>query len=383
VAADKLFFRGLGRLTQVNVKPEGRLSSNNIYRTGNRSDVLAWQAGPELNTPVFGRSEIDAYFYVGKISYSDDALQGVDTEEAEFVLGTNFSAPQSATYQFFYRYRNYDYELTGPVKFQQAQIEFGYFTSQSLQLVGIAGLESNLATNDGSLDEPYWTAGVRGWFGENRLEAFYGQRFFGPTFWLTWERIMQRSQLYITYRETQQTDESAAIDDLNADADSGRDPGTDESRTPDTTIDRPGSGIRSLNKEARLDYRLDLYRTDVHLAAFWRDREQILSNQIIPGPPQDATSTDRSVGLEFDTSWDVGAKTTMSIFGRWTRRNFDIQQEVSASSNDVFQIDGSVEYDIGLYMELSLVAGYQTQQGERTLEYDELHAALRLRRYFL
>lgn len=381
--SDRLFLRGLARATQVNVNPEGLLQGNNVSVTGNRSDVLAWDAGPLFRGPVFRRSEIDAHFYAGRITYSDDELQSVDTQEGQLRLWSDQLDIKRFTYDVEYTYRKLDYERTGPFKSQRGQLELGYFATTTLQLVGIGGVESNLVTNDGALDEPFWFAGFRSWIGRSQFEAFYGERFFGPSYWLTFERRMSKSDLVIRYRETQQTDESAALDGFAQDADADLNRIDDNSLTPDSSINRPGSGNRSLNKEARADYRATLYRSRVQLYAFWRERDQI-SAVLMPGQsPADATSTDESIGVGFDARWDIGARTEASIFGHFTDRRFDVQSGGTKTTSDLYNINGQIRIDIGFLTELSFLVGYQTQRSNSSQDFDEYNAAVRLRRYFL
>jgi len=382
VIGDELLLRGFARALQVNLDPEGRLPDNNINITGNRTDVVAGEIGPQWQQLVFGASSfVDAYYYVGRINYSEDGVQGADTQDAQFSLSSNLDSPRSLTYEIFYRYRNFDYDDTGPAKFQQAFLELGFFVTPLFQLVGVVGLESDLVANTGRLDEPYWEAGIRSWFGANRVEAFYGRRFFGPTYRLTWQRNMQVSTLRMTYVETQQTDETRAIDDLAFDVEEGLDPAQGETLAPDTTIDQPGSGARSLNKRFIADYRTSLYRTEIDVFSFWRRRKEItpITDPMLGAP--DFLRVDESYGLGFKVSWAAGTKTTASVFANWTRREFDVRDVTGADANDLYQGNIRLDYNLGLFTEIRALVGYQKQSGGDT-QYDELHAALRLKRYF-
>lgn len=381
VIGEELKLAGFARATQVNLDPEGRLPGNNINITGNRSDVFAFEVGPEWQQLVLGASSlIDAYYYVGRIRYSEDGAQGADTQDGRFSLSSVTDSPRPISYEVFYRYRNFDYDETGPAKFQQAYLELGYFVTQSFQLVGIGGAESDLAANTGKLDEPYWEAGFRSWFGANRVEAFYGRRFFGPTYRLIWQRDLTASTFRMAYTETQQTDETLALEDLAFDVDQGLDPGQDETLTPDTTIDRPGSGGRSVNKRFIADYRLNLYRTDVDVFAFWRRRKEIVP-LVSPIVVPETFRVDESYGLGFKVSWALGAKTTASWFGNWTHREFDVRDVNGGDADDLYQTNITLDYDIGLKTELTARVGFQARSGGST-DYDELNGALRLKRYF-
>jgi uncharacterized protein (PEP-CTERM system associated) len=377
----ELFLRGFARATQVNIDPEGRQADNNLNITGNRSDALAWEIGPQWQQNLFGaRSFVDAAYFVGRIDYDADDVQGVDTQEARVSLESDPVSTRSFSYRLFYRYRNLDYDNTGPAKFQRAGAELGYFVNPFLELAGIAGSESNLAANDGKLDEPYWELGFRSWFGSNSVEAFYGRRFYGLAYRLTWTRTMAASDFRMAYRETQQTDESGAIDDLSVDVRQDIDPAEDRSLTPNSGIDRPGSGNRSLNKRLIADYRARLYRTDLHLFAFWREREELASNTDPGIGPVGSLSTDESVGAGFDLSWLMGAKTTLSLYCDWMNREFDTQAVDAGRPSDMFRGDIRLNYFLGRFTDIRATFGYQKQSG--TPAFQETHAALRLTRYF-
>ncbi|MFW2405596.1 MAG: TIGR03016 family PEP-CTERM system-associated outer membrane protein, partial [Gammaproteobacteria bacterium] len=229
---EKLSLMGLTRFTQVNIDPEGRLPDNNVNLTGNRSDAFAWEIGPRWNQPLLGNSEVDAHYYVGTINYDDADTQGVTTQRAEIWFRTLDRSATPVTYELFYRYQNYDYDVTGVTQFQRLYLELSYSERPLFQPTVIVGSESNLVTNDGLLDEPYWEAGFRSAVRSNIFEAFYGRRFYGPTYRLRWTRTTQKSDFWADYRETQQTPESGAIDDIVADVDAGITPSAGQSLTP-------------------------------------------------------------------------------------------------------------------------------------------------------
>lgn len=378
---DELFLRGFGRATQVNLNPEGRLSDNNINITENRSDAYAWELGPRWRRAIMGQSEIDAFYYAGRIDYDDSNTQGVDTQTARVIIGTNSSSGQAVSYQATYNYRNFDYDDTGSVKHQDIQLELGYATSPAFELLGIVGSESNIAKNNGSLDEPYWQAGFRSQIGKNELEALYGRRFYGPTFWLSWTRDMPNSRFRLIYRETQDTDESLAIADLGADTAAGLNPARDPSLTPDSSLVRPGSGDRSVIRRGIADYRWTRYRSEIGLHVFWVDREQI--SGLDPTFPAGSalTSTDQSIGAGFDLQWDIGVHLNTSLNGRWVSREFDTQQVGGDTEDDLYRLDWRLIYALGMKTELTFKAGYQTQTGG-PLDYDEVHGAISIKRFF-
>lgn len=377
---DELFLRGYAKATQVNIEPDAQQPDNNLNITGNRSDAFIWEVGPQWRQSLFGGSSlVDAHYFIGHINYDREDIQSSDLQDAEFLLRSDPTTIRTVTYELRYRFRELDYEISGPVKIQDVRGELGYFLTPSLQAVGIGGGESNLAANDGKIDEPYWEAGFRGFFGVNTVEAFYGRRFYGPSYRFSFSRSMPSSSLRVNYRERQQTDELGALDDLANDVNQGLDPAEDISLTPDSSIDRPGSGNRAVNKRLTADYRARFYRTNVQLAAYWREREELAS---VSGPSigLPGTNTDESYGAGIDLNWAVGSKTSLTVYGGWTNRTFSTQQPGGGSSSDVVRGDVRVRYNLGRYTEVNALIGFQSQSG--AAEFDEGHAAVSVKRYF-
>ena len=80
-----LRFRGLARITQVNIDPQRKVSGGNYNITQNRSDATRWEIGPDWNQSLWGRSEVDSYYYAGNINYEDPNTSDVDTQRGQFV----------------------------------------------------------------------------------------------------------------------------------------------------------------------------------------------------------------------------------------------------------------------------------------------------------
>ncbi|MFW2404807.1 MAG: hypothetical protein ACN4GT_08570, partial [Gammaproteobacteria bacterium] len=160
--------------------------------------------------------------------------------------------------------------------------------------------------------------------------------------------------------------------------DAGITPSAGQSLTPDDGVTRPGTGIRSLRKRATVNYRLRRYRGNTLLYGFWGDNEQVFTPEIMPMNPLVVTSVDKSVGAGLNLSWNVGLRTTFSIFGEWNRREFDSGNESGASTSDLYRTNARLQYRLGRRIELCALVGYQDQSGE-TLEWNEVNAALRVK----
>ena len=183
----------------------------------------------------------------------------------------------------------------------------------------------------------------------------------------------------VDYRETQNTDEGLALDDIETDERGGINPNVDATLTPTTGINRPGNGARGINKVARADFRWSLFRTDLRVTGFWRNREEI---QPVTIPGLSPTTTDESIGAEFNMNWQLGSVTNTILSGGWTRRNFDTDQDDTSNDSDNYNVDVRLEYMLGLFTDLYVFAGYQTQTST-ILEYEELHVGAGFRRFFL
>ena len=382
VIGEQLDLRGFARATQVNVDPEAPIIDNNLLVTGNRANARAWEIGPRW-TSFVARSELDAHYYVGRIEYDNEDSQAVVRQDGQMRLRSDLQSTRRVSYDLQYRYRNFDYEETGDTEFQDLRFELGLFTSPFFQVIGIAGAETNLAKNDGKLDEPFWEAGFRAWLGHNSVLATYGERYYGDTYRLRWDRQMLNSNFLIAYDEVQTTDEGVAFDAIAEDERAGIDPAQNPSLTPDNRLESPGSGSRFLNKRLRADYRLNTYRTELRIYAFRVEREQFFAATISPVNPTDRFSKDESLGGGADVTWEVGAKTSLNARGQWTRREFDTEQQGSSRRSDVWRADLRLRYSLGLWTDLIGRVGYLDQsQTNSSEDLDEYHAAIEIRRYF-
>ena len=382
VLSERLFVTGLARYTQVNISPEGQLPDNNVNVTGNRSDAFAWEAGPRWAQGLFANSEVDAHYYVGSIQYDDPELQGATTQRAQFRLRTLAPRAKTLTYDTYYRYQRLDYGSRGVNKFQRLYLQVGYMVTDAFQPVFLVGAENNIASTNGLLDEPYWEAGFQSLIKDNRLEAYYGRRFYGPTYRVRWTRMTHRSNLWVDYRETQHTTESGALDDLVTDIDAEVDPSSGQSLTPPPGTDRPGTGLQLLRKRARVEWRLNRYRGSTRIYGFWVDDEQVITSNILPLPSVESF-VDKSFGAGIGLSWEMGNRTALTFFGEWTRRKLAAEQQgTSDTTNDVYRTNARLRYQISRTVEICGLVGFQSQTGG-TVEWDELNAAIRLKWNFL
>jgi hypothetical protein len=192
-------------------------------------------------------------------------------------------------------------------------------------------------------------------------------------------RATPKSTLRVLYRERQQTDEGGALDDLSDDVAEGLDPAADRSLVPESGINRPGSGDRSVDRRLTASYRAQFYRTGVELFGFWREREE-LAPTADPVIGLQGANIDESYGAGIDLSWSFGARTSLTLQGSWTERTFNTQEADGGTSSELLRGNVRLRYELGRFTEIDVVVGYQTQSG--TSEFDETHAAFGLRRYF-
>jgi len=378
---DALVMNGTVRFTQVIIDPQRQQQDSNFFVTGNLSDAFAWEVGPRWRQNLFSNSRVDAFFNAGQIKYSKNDLQGTDTQRGEFRLETLDRDAARLSYRLLYNYDNVNFDVTEKTQFQRISFELGYSLASSVEVLVLAGSESNLKRNDGLLDEPYWEVGLRSEVRKNSFEAYVGHRFFGPTYRLRWARTTEKSSLWVDYRELQQTTELAAIDALSNDTAAGLNPIRDPTLTVGSGLDRPGSGNRFLRKRATLDYRRERYRGQNRFYAFWVDDKEISTLEVLPVGIQTISTSDNSYGGGLDVAWDVGPRTALSLFGNWSRRKFNTNGTGGSDNNDQYLVGSRLRYNVGKRLELCMSVGYRQQTGG-SVEYDAVTAALRARWYF-
>lgn len=376
---EQLRLRGEGQFTQVNLDPDRPSSRSNLNTTGNRSDALRFEGGPEIEFTVLGGLDLAGYYYAGVVDYDDPETQDVDTQEGRISLGSFNQEAASFGYQLVYRIQNYEYELSDEVERQEAFAEAGYYLNPDLRLTGLVGKESDLADSaDPSLDETRWEVGLQASLGDDRVDVSVGDRYFGTTYKFRWTRTLPDRAYRLSYGEFPGTTESLRLGERP------RNVGEETLEFPVSDIERPGTSDRNIRKRADGSARWINEKSDFTLQGYWEDREAIIENATL-GQPVEA-GEDTSFGASARIRWLPGLRTTVALTGSWRRREFEEETSpglpVVKGDDDLYRVEFNVDFELGQRTTASAGAYYQTRTAGAgtTFEYDEFQAAIRITR---
>ncbi len=391
---DELRLRGLARVTQVNIDPAKKVTGNNFNITGNRSDAIRWEGGPDWNQELGAWSEIDAYYYAGQIKYDGTNASDVDTQRGRFEMGSKADSESTLAYRLVYDYYNYDYVSIQDVKRQGAYLRLDYDIANEFQIFGLAGLDSDLADRtNGFLTENRWEAGIVAAGTTSRLEASVGNRYFGNTYRFEFERVGESSLFRVLYREEPGSAESIFVGSKPRPTGVSQD--TEPLDQPVLTgLDSLGSGKTFVSKRAETSLRLSQFRSSTIFRIWWEQRDFFSATA---GPANNGQK-EKTIGAAFKFNWDLGESTLAHMDADWRIRRFprsavDPNTGVSSLVNrddTLWQINAGVDYKLGTQTSLTLNVGFENRDQESdsgglvatNIEYDQLYAAIRLSRYF-
>lgn len=191
VAREYFFIEASANYSQQLINPEAPISGNNLFLTSNTADALAAQVTPILRHE-FDALYFDARYTRGMVNYKGhknggnaDALQDADTSSINVLMSNPKNDELHLTWQATYNSQLAQYDQAPDFRYDEANLELGLLVGKDLRLIGRGGLESDPSQDQttGGLEESTWEAGFQ-WRPGRRtnIEAFYGERFYGPTY---------------------------------------------------------------------------------------------------------------------------------------------------------------------------------------------------------
>ena len=210
LAAENLFVDFDASIDQTVVDPQQSIPISNVVATANLGDVTYANINPylieQLGTSqsylrldyVRGIGRYDG-FGLSTFSRVDDFTQ----DRAGLYLGTeqqDTGIEWSATYD----YQFIDYETVPDYKFERAQLGVGIPITRGFRLLASGGAESDLliSLQEGGLDSDFWEVGFRINAGPNKsLELRTGERFFGSSYFGSFEYEGRRLNAFVIYSE--------------------------------------------------------------------------------------------------------------------------------------------------------------------------------------
>lgn len=263
---------GFATVAQVNLDASRPVAFSNLPATGNRTDVSTLGLAPELRADLGSAGELQLVHTSSQIDYSGQRINdsrahrsvlALDGERGSGRLGWRVDALRTA------------------VAFESGQdAEFGDFSARlSFDLTGKTRLlftqgyeDNNFVQSNGqstSLRGAYWLVGGLWQPGLNqRFSLEFGDRYYGETWRLGWQRQSRRIRTEIDYRESTTTN---VVQQLSFGA-SGRPPfgiTDDFSNTEEIYLDKSAT--------AGITYRH--HRSSATLRLNHRQRDYTLRNQ--------------------------------------------------------------------------------------------------------
>ncbi len=391
---EDLQLRARGFVSQVNVTPELPVSSSNIPVTGNRTDAVIWDIGPEWKRTLFGNSETVGHVRIGQVLFDDSPraedestaqpldIQDIDTIDGAVYLRSLEDSRQPLRHELAYEYESVDYETSGDLVQQSTWLRLGYQTSPAWQIFGLAGLDSDFEDpQDDSLDEGRWETGVAMATETARFEAAFGHRYFGSTWRVNAELAREDVSYRLSYDETPTTTDLTDYRELPLGV-----PGQETPPLPpDSGLERAGSANLYLYKRADASVLRELYRSRATLGAFWERREDNKAIDPDSGLLENLDD-EKAFGAYADLGWDIGSRTTANFNVTWESREYNntIDDTVPGYDDDIFYLRLGLDRELGLRTRAALYTGWSSRDrdGGASGDYDEYWASVELVRTF-
>ncbi len=376
---DELRLGAKGGISQVNVNPDLPLTGSNINTTGNRTDAVRWDVGPEWKQTVFGVAEVDAFYRLGSIDYKDAQTQDVESRSGSFVLRNNPESISTFTYEASYTNRQLTYDFSPDANIQAAYLQLGYRFLSDFRVTVLGGADSDFTDlSNSSLSESRWEVGLDAELNDNVISMGVGNRFFGNTYRFSWSRDRDDQTLRISYREDPTNSDFLF---LQVDV-----PEEGAPLPPDGELGRPGQGNRFVFKRADAGAQWRLFRSTLDISVFWERRENLTPTDGT-GQPDQATGDEESFGAVVEFSWELGVNTIANLSGSWRNREvvrFDVApgEPNAIGQDDILSASAGLSYRLGRKTSLSFDARFDSRDGNLSSfgKYDQFLATLEITR---
>lgn len=307
IIRERLFLDVDGSFGQEPITTRGAFSSDNALDTGNRADVATYRFSPYFLQdlgPV--GSSVTRYTYQRREGNRNTTNT---TRQSGSFLVTSPQAAQPYSWQGSVQTQKVSQSnFRRDRYFDDAFIELGYFVRPRIQLIARGGLETE-TRRDGTQNrfgDEYWEAGFRYNDEKTRLEARYGQRFFGDTYFFSASRQTAIAVFQASYRETQEISDRFFLSDEQFFIDF--DPETGElDLIPLVDIEQEVF----ISKRANASATVRTGRSTIRLSGFHQRRELIEANE-----------STTNYGGDLFWRWQWMPRTTLTPRVSWRRQEF-------------------------------------------------------------
>lgn len=326
---DHLYLDVFARYDQENIDPGGRVTSGNLFRTGNRTDAAVYGISPWYQARVgqWGVASVRYRFQGVNYTNTDATSLRVRDSDTHSIFAQLQSPQDRPGLNWGARVSHSRTEFDGGPEFKygQAAANLGYPVGVRTRATATVGLESDVAADptEGGFDESFWYLGVA-WEPSalQTLEARVGNRYYGSAYEFRWDRRGTRGDLAVEYSETPTTANQRLFDGEGVF--SGGRPGA------------PGLDRRvflSKRLTGRMSY--DLVRTRLGASVYADKRER-------QGDDPQAERDDEVWGLRLTTDWDAAMRSRVNLSIRYEDR----KARGAERSSDLLDFSASLRRDL-------------------------------------
>lgn len=399
IAPEHLYIDATTSISQQVIDPQQVAATENRSVTGNRTDVTTASISPYIRHDFGTSTQGLARYRYGIVDF-DESEVGNQADDATLnggliALGSN---PEGRRFGWLAAYNNeqvhYD-NIDASDTFQKAGLRLDFGLTSKLGLVAIGGYEDNKferSTTTFDPDSSFWSAGFTlDPTSHDRIQALYGERFFGNTYLFSWEHRARRFATQVNYSEDVRTVAQSLLGDTGqfleyGILDSSGDVTGNTSANPinNTALDPQtglpvgglpdGSGVDpisglplgglSLSTELFVAKRLDASilietaKTNTQFTVFQEDREfndSALSND------------ERVRSAQAVFSWRFASRTEALAGADFARFDFDDDDETA----DLIRFTVGLQHDIGTRTQARIQATRAQRESDDLNEYVE------------
>lgn len=214
IAREHFFIDAASSISQQIIDASQAGALNNRSITGNRTDVFTATVSPFLRQEIGSFAQAGARYRYGIVEFDDEEVEAFDenivNDDATIhsgVLGLGKPPDERGLgWLAAYSRERVEFENADAANtFEQAGLRLDFPVTPAVGLVVLGGYENNdFAQTTTSIDPDggFWEAGVQ-WEPSSRdlIEARFGERPFGETYFFSWNRIGRRFSTDILYDE--------------------------------------------------------------------------------------------------------------------------------------------------------------------------------------
>jgi hypothetical protein len=320
------YLDAFARYDQENIDPSRRVTTGNLFRTGNRTDVAVYGLSPWYTTR-FGRwAEALLRYRYFRVSYHDTDATSVNVQDSDSnsifaQLGSPADKP-GLSWNTRISYSSTDFEFAPTFEYGQAALELGVPVGLRSRLTATGGIESDVATDPtkGGFDKGFWYLGYL--WEPSQLQTFEvrgGHRYYGTAWEMRWNRRGTRGELTVDYSEQPTTANQSLFDGE----------GTFSGGRPGTPRLEPNVYLRK-RLSGRASYELVRTTLSARVYALRREREQ----------PE--LTDDEVMGVALAADWNAAPRTRVTLATRYENRDFG----AAIRGSDTYALSASVRRDL-------------------------------------